>query len=814
MIKKNIELLAPAGSPEAYRAAAAAGADAVYLGAKAFNARANASNFDNKALSEVIKDAHIRGIKIYLVLNTLISDKELKEAQRLASFAYKEGIDGIIVQDLGLTGILKEITPGLPIHASTQMAIHNTDGVKSAQALGISRVVLARELSLPEIETIIRETGIEAEIFAHGALCISRSGQCLLSSFIGGRSGNRGRCAQPCRLPYKIEGVSNSGDYLISPKDLMTLELLPDILKTGIAALKIEGRMKSPEYVVATVMIYRKYLDLAMSDPSSYKVEYRDIRMLEQVFNRGGFTTGYLKGMEKELLSIEHPKHWGIRVGTVVKPDGDGPQKFFGGKNNRLINVKLNEQVSIGDGIEIWDGDTLSAIISVMMRGRKHVKTAEAGDTVLLGNFKSYAKPGSPVYKTYDRRLMADLSEIAAKSVPTVPVKGEFRLFKGEKPILTVTDYNQNTVNIEGAAPCQEAVKKPLTEERVVEQLKKTGDTAYYFNQINVLTDNRSFMPISLINEMRRDALSELSIKRAAVTEKYTDPEEEYFPGKAQDLSKTKKISLMFYKTPQKMLWGDLSVDRIYLRAEDFGMAEEIRNDGIEVFVVVPAILTDKQMDVYVKRIAALKKNPDGILTGNLGALSRMREEFPDIPVVLDFTMNIFNTAAIELVNKYKPSGIMPSLELNFEALERMKSPNIPLEAYVYGVIPVMTLEYCPASNNGSCNRKCGTCMRRQGYLTDSRGKRFLYITDPVLKRTTLYNSSILMIDDVMPFKNTDVKTLRIGIMDESPDEIKDICNYYRKVWINGEKSAAKTQDLLLSMKNKNLTRGHFYRGV
>jgi len=815
MIKKRVELLAPAGSPEAYRAAVAAGADAVYLGAKSFNARLNAGNFDNTSLSGIIKDAHIRGVKIYLTLNTLIAEKELKEARELASYVYKEGVDGIIVQDLGLVNMLKKIAPGLPIHASTQMTIHNTDGVKAAMALGISRVVLARELSLPEIESIIRQTGIEAEIFIHGALCISRSGQCLLSSFIGGRSGNRGRCAQPCRMPYKIEGLNTSGAYLLSPKDLMTLELLPDIINTGVASLKIEGRMKSPEYVAATVMVYRKYLDLAMSGYSQYKVDQQDLRILQQVFNRGGFTTGYLKGKDKKLLSIEHPKHWGVPAGTVVKQDGDGQQKFFGGRDNNLVYVRLSEKVGIGDGIEIWDRETLSAIISVIMRNGKHVKSADPGDTVLLGNFKSCAKPGSPVYKTYDKKLMEYLSDFSSKNVPTVPVMGKFRFFKDEKPVLTVTDRDQNTVYVEGEDKCQEAIKKPLTEERVLEQLKKTGDTPYYFENISVLTDNRSFIPVSMVNEMRRDALNKLSVKRAEVTEKHINPKDEYFPGNAQLLSKERKISLIFYNTPSPLIpWEDLMVDRIYLRADDSGIMKEPRKAGIEVFAAVPAVLTDKQMDMYVRKIASLSDSPDGILVGNLGALHRMREEFPGIPVVIDYTMNMFNSQAIDIINKYKPSCIMPSLELNFEALGETRSEEIPLEAYVYGVIPVMTLEYCPASNNGSCGRRCGTCMNKNGYLTDRSGRRFLYVTDPVLDRTTLYNSSILMIDDITPFENTDVKVLRIGIMDESPDEIEEICKYYRELWIDDKSKSAVKTGIVSRLQDKSLTRGHYFRGV
>jgi len=812
MTNKSIELLAPAGSPEAYRAAVLAGANAVYLGAKAFNARVNAGNFDTDALAEVIKDAHVRGVKVYLTLNTLIKDKELEEARKLASFAYKEGIDGVIVQDLGLIEILKETAPGLPIHASTQMTIHNTDGVKAVQALGISRVVLARELSLSEIEDIIKNTGIEAEIFVHGALCISRSGQCLMSSFIGGRSGNRGRCAQPCRLPYRIEGKPVSGDYLISPKDLMTLELLPDIIRSGVKALKIEGRMKSPEYVAATVMVYRKYLDMAMKDSLSYEVDPRDVRILEQVFNRGGFTTGYFKGKDRKLLSIEHPKHWGVPVGRVADVKDGSRKKFFTDKENILVGVNLDERINMGDGIEIWDRDIQSAIISVMIRDGKHVKNAGPGETVLIGNFRSDARPGSPVYRTYDKELMEYLSGIASKNVPTVPLKGEFRLYKFQKPVLKITDNNRNVVEIEGNEQSQEAVSKPLTSARISEQLKKTGDTPYYFEHIDVLTDGSSFIPVSAINEMRREALRELSAKRVAAVHRHFMRKESSFPGNAQVLSAERKISLVFYKKPPELLPGDFTADRVYLKPEYLSKAMDFRNIGTEVYAAVPAVLTDRQMDMYVKNIRAFEKSLDGILAGNLGVLYRMRMEFPDIPVALDFTMNIFNSYATELLKKYKPSVIMPSVELNFEELRELKSFGIPLEAIVYGVIPVMTLEYCPASDNGGCNGKCGACTHRQGYLTDRQGRRFLYITDPLLNRTTIYNSSILMIDDLTPFEDTGVKILRIGIVNESQDEIKDICNYYRAVWVNGEKPAESLLPPVL--RSKNFTRGHYCRGV
>jgi putative protease len=817
MKKQNIELLAPAGSLEAYKAAVNAGADAVYLGGKAFNARHQANNFDNQTLKEVITDARIRGVKTYIVLNTLVSDKELKEAAELASFVYNEGVDGVIVQDLGIVKILKEVAPALPIHASTQMTIHNADGVKAAQNLGISRVVLARELSLHEIEGIVRDTGIEAEVFIHGALCISRSGQCLLSSFIGGRSGNRGRCAQPCRLPYSIERTNGEQTYLLSPKDIMTLELLPDILNAGVSSLKIEGRMKSAEYVAATVMLYRKYINLALSNPSEYAVNSDDVRMLLQVFNRGGFSTGYLNRKEiKSIVSAEHPKHWGVRAGTVVAHEKDYEPKFFGSRENKLIRIKLSEQVEMGDGLEIWDKNTPSAIISVMMKNGKHVKDAKPGDTVLLGNFKSYAVPGSAVYKTYDKKLVDNLSELAKGTTPTVPVRGEFCLSIGQKPLLIISDYSGHSVKYEGEDLCQVARGKPITSERISEQLKKTGDTPYYFDSINALVDDNAFIAISVINEMRREALNQLSEERAKTPIRQDMAKKTIrFPGNAQKLSHERKISLMFSKTPPEEVWDSLAVDRVYLRFEDYYLTKEIQSRGIEAYAAVPAVLTDKQMDTFVKKIASLDNPPDGLLVGNLGALNRMRNEFRDIPVIIDFQMNIFNSSAVEVLREYKPSGIIPSIELNFDALAELNSQGIPLEACVYGLIPVMTLEYCPGSNINICTGRCRECTYKQGYLTDRLGKNFLYRTNPILNRTMLYNSKTLMIDDLAPFESTHVKTLRIDIMDETPDEINEICKFYRQLWVNRNADYTfQCDSLLTKLKEKGLTKGHYYRGV
>lgn len=821
MVHKPVELLAPAGSPDAYKAAASAGADAVYLGAKAFNARAQAQNFDDGALVNVIEDAHIRGMKVYLVLNTLIKDNEVQEAAALASFAYGEGIDGIIVQDPGLVRLLRENLPDLPLHASTQMTLHNTDGVKAAQRMGLRRVVLARELTLPEIKEISSSTDMELEVFVHGALCISRSGQCLLSSFIGGRSGNRGRCAQPCRLPWKKDFPGSCGEYLISPRDLMTLELLPELIASGVTSLKIEGRLKSPEYVAAVTMVYRKYLDLAMSRPAAYRVDPADIRMLEMVFNRGGFTKGYLKGADfQELMSTEHPKHWGIPVGMVERTEGSTHSRFGVRDDDRLVKIKFTAQTNMGDGLEIWDAQkgNPSAIVSVMLRNNAHVKIALPGETLFVGNFKADPAEGSAVYKTYDRELMEFLSGSMDKNVPRVAVTGRFHLYAGDKPVLQIWDDDGNSVATEGQEPAQQAAGKPVTEDRAEAQLKKTGDTPFFFRELQVKTDNNTYIPISVINDLRRQALGILSEhrrtvpKRTSVAQHHTAVS--HFPGNTSNLPKEKEISLYFFKVPEPLNWEGLQAHRAYLPLSENELFDTVKESGIKGYAIIPAVLTDRQLQWAVDRVSSIVKKLDGIVVGNPGMLYRMHEAFPQLPVALDFRMNLFNSWALEAYREYQPVSAMLSVEMNLQAISEIRSPGIPLEAYVYGEIPVMTLEYCPASDQGRCNRKCGSCDRNTGTLIDRMGKRFFYETDPFLRRTTLYNTSRLMLTDAKPLINTGVRLLRIGIMNESPAEIHELCRYYHAQWVEGKENVEPATWFQVKLKEESLTRGHYYRGV
>ncbi|NLD47499.1 MAG: U32 family peptidase, partial [Clostridiaceae bacterium] len=322
------ELLAPCGDQDAFKAAVENGADAVYLGGRLFNARQFAANFDSEKLKEASDYAHVRAVNVYLAMNTLMSEGELGKALEFLQEAYLAGIDGVIVQDLGFAALVRKAFPDLPLHASTQMTIYNIEGVRTLEKIGFKRVVLARELSLEEIGSICTETGLEVEVFAHGALCTGYSGQCLMSSIIGGRSGNRGKCAQPCRLPYELEGENpnrnssiNRGYYL-SPKDLCTVGLLGEIAATGVKSLKIEGRMKSPEYVATVVRIYRKYLNRVFEKGKlsvKYAIDEQDLSDLLKIFNRGGFSEGYFKGKTgKDMMSYEKPKNWGVYLGDVI----------------------------------------------------------------------------------------------------------------------------------------------------------------------------------------------------------------------------------------------------------------------------------------------------------------------------------------------------------------------------------------------------------------------------------------------------------------------------------------------------------------
>lgn len=485
----KIELLAPAGSMESLIAAINNGADAIYLGGNKFSARAYASNFDNETMMKAVDYAHSYNVKVYVTINTILKQSELKEALKYAGYLYEIGVDAIIIQDLGLVKLIRDVYPDFELHASTQMTIHNAEGALYFREKGMQRIVLSRELTLDEIKYISKDLGIETEIFVHGALCVCYSGQCLMSSMIGGRSGNRGRCAQPCRMQYTLKG-ENFGErkaYLLSPKDTCFIDDMDAIIKSGTSSLKVEGRMKKPEYVAGVTRNYRKAIDKVLVN-TKFDLQ-RGRQELAQLFNREGFAKAYLyKNVGKDMMSYNYPKNTGVYIGQVSNSG----------------EVKLEASVSLGDGIRFNDdGFTLSKILN----NNNEVKEAFKGETVKLFPTGGYKK-GYKLYKMSDKKLYDELNDDLKPYKRKINLTGEIE-FKVNAPLCIKAKYNKKEYRVYGEM-VEEATNKPLTRERVEEALRKSGEIPYKFDKIFFDIFDDGFIRISAINNLRRELFEKI----------------------------------------------------------------------------------------------------------------------------------------------------------------------------------------------------------------------------------------------------------------------------------------------------------------
>ena len=501
-----IELLSPAGDFECLKSAVQNGADAVYFGASSFSARAFASNFDDDVLEKAITYAKLRGVKTNLALNTLIKNNEMSKAIEIAKRAYSYGIDAIIVQDLGLARYLIKHCPDLAIHASTQLSVHNLDGVLKLQELGFSRVVLSRELSLQEIEHICKNSNVEIEVFVHGALCISYSGQCLFSSMIGGRSGNRGQCAQPCRLPYelissdtnitssKLKSQKDSSyhtidkGYLLSPKDLCGLDYLPELIKTGVSCLKIEGRMKTPEYVATVTRIYRKYLDITLNSKFDQQTNLAtDKHDLLQVFNRGGFSNGHLSSSpNKDLIFKEKSNNMGIFLGRISNFN----------PNKGHITFTTADTLSVGDkiGIENKKHETSLYTISELMINNKNMPQVLSGNKVKIGRMKGDISVGYKIYKMSNKQLTSSALETINKENRKINLNCKLTVKKYLPIELIISDNSGFTVNVTSDVMPESAINSPISKDRLIAQITKTNNTPFQFDNIEIDLDDGLFI--------------------------------------------------------------------------------------------------------------------------------------------------------------------------------------------------------------------------------------------------------------------------------------------------------------------------------
>ena len=487
---KRIELLAPAGNFDALKAAVCNGADAVYLGGKNFGARAFAGNFDHEELAEAVKYAHYNGVKVYMTLNTLLNEYELENAKKEVQYAYETGVDALLVQDLGLYSYVKENYPDFPLHASTQMHIHNSAGVETARLLGFERAVVARETSLDLIRQFCKQ-GIEIEVFVHGALCVSYSGQCLLSSSLNKRSGNKGMCAQTCRTQFIDD--SNDKRYYLSTHDLNAIKALPELIEAGVSCLKIEGRMKKAAYVAYITRLYRQAID-AYYEGKEFKVDEEMLKNMMVLFNRG-FTDAYLYDRgASSLYDSSQPNHRGIPLGKVT------------GKKKNFVYIKLEEDLAQFDGIRFVNQKDGFIVNKLYDLNRKLINGARKGETVLL-EYKGYLQNGEKCVKTTDYKLEKELADL--KQFKRFPLNIRCSLHKDEKVTMTLETAGYK---VSATAPqrVEESKKAPMNEESVRKAIDHLRDTPYYLQDFLCDIDENIFVPVSVLKELRRRALTQL----------------------------------------------------------------------------------------------------------------------------------------------------------------------------------------------------------------------------------------------------------------------------------------------------------------
>ncbi|HHV99749.1 MAG TPA: U32 family peptidase [Clostridiaceae bacterium] len=873
-MNKKVELLAPAGNMESLKAAIENGADAVYLGGKLFNAREYADNFDSEQLKEAVYYAHVRGANVYFTMNILISDDEMKQAVECAENAWMAGIDGIIVQDIGFASVLRNNLPDLSLHASTQMTIYNLQGVEELEKLGFKRIVLARELPFEEIKYIAENTNIELEVFVHGALCICYSGQCLMSSMIGGRSGNRGKCAQPCRLPYELvesnktdnweKVIKSCGRYILSPKDLCLVSELGRFAYSGVSSIKIEGRMKNPEYVATVVRIYRKYLDRALMDfngtgengaalelekvavsdknavsekdtalekVEAFSIDSKDMKELTQIFNRGGFTSGYFRGKQgRDMMSYEKPKNWGLYLGTVQN---------YNPKRN-AITLKIEEDIGIGDGIEVWNGEneSPSTIVSEILINSSRVQRASKGNTVTISSIKGRINKGDRVYKTSDR----ELGETARKTFENnlmrkVPLNCTVEIRSGRQMSVTAEDDIGNRVSVVSESIPEKALNKAATVETVVKQFDKTGGTPFIFKNINVELDEGLSVSLSKLNELRRKVLEEMEVRRgnkypARTFGKQVENEKRIynFPGNSRNgmknfLEKRFKVSVLFYKWREDLISEKLEADRLYINVSDFLNAEkreiamELKNRGKEIFAWIPSITRGNYHHIIPSALEAAGKCLDGVLIGNLGSISYV-SRYPGLKIMGDYSLNVFNVFSEKELSAKGLYGITLSPEMTMKQINNFESEDrLQREIVVYGRIPVMTSEYCHvgsiAGGFGSKSECSKVCVDRSFALKDRKGIRFPVFCDRVDCRSIIFNSNVIFIADEIDKLNVNaVDILRLNITDEAAEAVKDIIAMHSDLAEQGISSLHKYGDLIDLIKRSGFTRGHYFRGV
>ena len=770
MEKRKVEILAPAGSYESMVAAVNAGANAVYIGGSRFGARAYADNLDEEAMIRAIDFVHLHNCRIYMTVNTLVKEKELPELYGYLKPYYEAGLDAVLVQDLGVFSYIREYFPDLPLHISTQMTVTGKYSAADLKRMGAVRVVPARELSLKEIREIRETTGLEVETFVHGALCYCYSGQCLFSSLIGGRSGNRGRCAQTCRLPFDVEkgdkvlGGKNE-KYVLSLKDLCTLDLLPEILEAGVCSLKIEGRMKSPRYTAGVVSIYRKYVDMYLAHGrSGYRVDPADRRALLELFDRGGQSEGYYK---------EH--------------------------NGRDM-VVLKEK---------------------------------------------------PAFREPDQELFDHLDRTYVDAVKKEPIRGTALVTEG-KPVRLTVEYTPSLepaetmedgmavlepVSVACTGDMAETAKNaPMDGDRIRKQLMKTGDSPFFFEELEVLVEGKVFLPVQALNRLRREALEELC---RAVTERFrrksgeehknTEAEgaeraadgengeekgtglqacldgQKTAPEFAVSVSHMDQFREALALVREKREAGAETPFGIYLAGEEFDsgqwkeLADRCHKAGSACYLMMPRIFRSQAEQFFLAHMEELKNAGfDAIGVGSMEEPGFLRKHLPEMKQYFDHGMYVFNHQAEKAMKAYGASRVTLPVELNDRELS---DAGVRGELIVYGYLPMMVSAQCVKKTMEGCTGRPEVL-----YLRDRKGKAFPVKNQCRFCFNTIYNESPLSLLGLSgEAARLSPEAYRIILTLEDRETAKRVLRTFYEEYMEG-----KRQD----PPSGNFTRGHFKRGV
>lgn len=737
---KKIELLAPAGNEESFKAAVNAGADAVYMGLGKHNARVMAKNFTLSSYIDCINYAHIRGVKVYLTLNTLVLDEEIEEALELLAKLYEVGVDAVLVQDLGLASLIHELFPNLDLHASTQMSAYSLEQVEYLKKLGFKRVVLGRELSIDEIKYITDNTDVEIEVFSHGALCVSVSGQCLMSLAIGTRSANRGACAQPCRMRYTL--YKGNGEkivpktYIMSKKDIFTLDMLDKLIDTNVASLKIEGRNKTPEYVAVVVSTYRKYIDKYLKE-NKLDVDKADVKDLTQMFNRNGLSHGYFDGVRyKDSITTLSPKNTGLYLGEVIESKG------------KYVKVKLEEDIDLHDGIEIYTKSNVSStIVTCIMDSKKKLVNdkVEKGNIVFLGDIKdTNISPKDKIYKTSRYRLNLDTqNNIVNKNLRQRALVLNVDI-KENSPVTLSTIINNQMYTYNTNIMPEKAQTKELTLESIEDAFSKTQDKGIKFEKVVGYIQKGLFLRVSELNEMRRNFVEKVEDKllihndiegiQRNIKEKLSKEI------KVSNKQVTNKNVLHVYNYDTNRDYAkeyskkySKVLQRIDFQAKDYMKYEKDilhKYSKYNLGITIPSF-TLGELDIYIKdNLEKLLKL--GVKTIVLGSfryyelIKELKDKY-EFSLVADYSFNICNSYAALFMKSLGFDIISPAFDAQESQIDKI-SKVLPVER-IDDYLTIMTSRYCILGSfvaDRKIGEKCSCpCLKDNYYLEDKFAQKY-----------------------------------------------------------------------------------------